>query len=784
MFNLIRLINAKLLDSTLIFFQALYLIRYPLLILLLVVAFMPVTLWFSLKTLLANLYDLDSFLKTFWFSLSAFLLAFSTISTLKLILLYGGERIEFDQATRETLSKKSVKYALSSIFFLMACILTAFLISGVFFFNFDNLWAKIAGSLAGFAASMVMLFFADVLQRLINRKSNAESLDRFLFPCRNPFANWSNRCDLLYRMSNSIFRPPFLEPYFKKTPGFLGRGYLKYKEDGSVDVDADGRAIFNPAHFTAIALFSFFFVVYVIVGWSSYLFPWLTRGLLEVTAISYLMLLLTVIVWALTALSFLLDRYRFPVLLILVPIYLLASLTSQDYVFPVKKLPTQEAAALRSDPITPGQVLDATPELTGLAADDYAIVVAANGGGIQAAAWTAKVLTGIERKCRDGRFGLEFQGCAPKIRLISSVSGGSVGAMYFINSYKMGGPPDDSLDRIVANASRSSLDAAAWGLVYPDFTRSFVPFYNWSYGRGHALEDEWSKDDLNLRDGLLTWREGVKQGWRPSSIFNATVVETGERMMISTSDLCEKRGSLDECSQRANKLISTSPGLAVEPINAPYGRTSFYSFLEGYDIPIVTAVRLSASFPYVTPAPRADINARERINYKHLADGGYYDNYGVSSLLEWLNEGLSYKTNPNLRNVLIVQIRGDQVVGGKTDEASPKPYYQSLAPLYTLLNVRTTGQLSRNDAELEIFMRYWRTKGVNIETVIFEFPRKENEDAPPLSWHLSSRQKTRIENAWNEISSKTDDNQAWKAFANFIEARTKTGERAENSRRQ
>lgn len=773
MFSLGRFINAKFIDATLIFLQALYLIRYPLLVLLLIAAFMPVTLWFSLKTLLANLYDLDSFLKTFWFSLSAFLLAYSAISTLKLILLYGGERIEFDQATRETLSRRSTKYALSSISFLVAFILTSFLISGVFFFSVENIWTKIAGCLAGFAASMVLLFFADILQRLINRKGNAESLDRFLFPLPNPFAGWANRSERLYRLSNSIFRPAFLEPYFKTVPGFLGRGYLRYKDDGTVDLDADGRTILNPGHFTAIALFSFFFVVYVIVGWSSYLFPWLTRGALEVTAISYIMLLLTVLVWALTALSFLLDRYRFPVLLVVVPVYLLASLTSQDYVFEVEHLSAPSASDPRSAPLTPADVLDATPASVNGSAEEYAIVVAANGGGIQASAWTAKVLTGIEQKCRDGRFGPAFQGCAPKIRLISSVSGGSVGAMYFIESYKDGGLLGDSLDKIVADASESSLDAAAWGLVYPDFTRSVIPFYPWSYGRGHALEDAWSKDDSNLKKGLLRWREGVRKGWRPASIFNATVVETGERMMISTSDLCEKRGPLDECSQRADKLISASPGLAVQPINAPYGRTSFYSFLDGYDIPIVTAVRLSASFPYVTPAPRADIALGESKNYKHLADGGYYDNYGVSSLLEWLNEGLSYKTKPNLKNVLIIQIRGDRVINGKTDVASSKPYYQSLAPLYTLLNVRTTGQLSRNDAEMEIFMRYWRTRGINIQTVIFEFPRTDNEEAPPLSWHLSDAQKTRIDEAWNDISNETDENKAWNAFTSFIEARNK-----------
>jgi len=760
----------KLIDSAIILLQVLYLVRFPLLTFCLIVAFMPVTLFLWLRTLMANLYDLDTFLKSFWFSLSAFLLAFSAIANLKMILLYSGERIEFDQETRKKLSSGSTKFALRQISFFLVLVLTFVLLSGVFLFNPEDLSSKLTGCAVGFAGAVFLLFLADTLQRLINRKHDAEKLDRFLFPFRNPLAGWADRNEYFADLSRSVFRPRFLEPLFKKVPSYIGLGYLRYGPKNNVEVDGDGRAIFNPAHFTTIALFFFFLVVYIIVGWSSYLFPGLTRRTLEITAISYLMVLLTVLVWGLTGLSFFLDRYRFPVIVIILPIYLLASITSYDFVFTVNRLPDQAVAELAANPLTPAAVLDAKPAVD--RTSDYAIVVAANGGGIQASAWTARVLTGIEKNCR-AEFGLDFHGCGERIRLISSVSGGSLGAMYFVNAYGEAGLPDDpALDEVAKRASDSSLDAAAWGLVYPDFLRSLVPYYHWSYGRGHALEDEWAKDDKSLKVGLTSWREGIRRGWRPASIFNATVVETGERMMISTSDQCEKNGQIDECSERARQLATAMPARPIEPISAPYGRKSFYSFLPGYDIPIVTAVRLSASFPYVTPAPRADLSDTGDVNYKHVADGGYYDNYGVSSLLEWLNEGLTYKTSANLKNILIVQIRGDQVGVSEKDGASPRPYYQSLAPLLTLLNVRNTGQLSRNDAELEIFMNYWRSKGVNIETVIFEFLREKGDDSPPLSWHLSKAQKVNIETAWQKVADPSVADGPWNKLTRFIKART------------
>ena len=58
----------------------------------------------------------------------------------------------------------------------------------------------------------------------------------------------------------------------------------------------------------------------------------------------------------------------------------------------------------------------------------------------------------------------------------------------------------------------------------------------------------------------------------------------------------------------------------------------------GKDLRVVTAVRLAATFPFVTLLPGP---TRRRLNDYHMIDGGYYDNYGISSLLAWLDQGLA-----------------------------------------------------------------------------------------------------------------------------------------------
>jgi hypothetical protein len=345
-------------------------------------------------------------------------------------------------------------------------------------------------------------------------------------------------------------------------------------------------------------------------------------------------------------------------------------------------------------------------------AADSIIVVAASGGGIQAAAWTARVLTGLEKE-----FGESF---GKSIRLISSVSGGSVGAMYFLNEYTPAGAPAGAeLDRIVQRAQASSLGQIAWGVVYPDFLR-LVTSFGFRSDRGRALEEAWLRKDVewarrgNIQRGLVEWREDVKAGWRPGSIFNATIADTGERLMLSTIDL------------------PTSEGKKIQH--------HLFETLNGKDISVLTAARLSASFPYVSPAARANINNEAA----HIVDGGYYDNYGISSLVEWLDRELS-KPDQQIQKVLVLRIH-DSRTGGSCEFASSRGwFYQAFAPIATLLNVRSTSQLAHNEIQLKLLIEKWKD-AVQIVPVVFEF----NGTNPPLSWHLNEREKEELRQKWQD----------------------------------
>ena len=260
---------------------------------------------------------------------------------------------------------------------------------------------------------------------------------------------------------------------------YLGRGYIDY------GVPAGGLL---SGHGLALALSVTALSFYVLIGVLKY--AWLGEPFsirwLAVPSLAYVLLLLLLLCLGLSALSFFLDRYRIPVLIPLgLWLMVTAQLPGSDHYYHLADKPSGSAPSPAEEMRAGGH--------------DTVVVVAVSGGGIQAAAWAARVLTGLEEQSRLDSF--EF---GRRVRLISSVSGGSVGVMYFMQAYQPDGSLPDQLAQAVAQAKASSLDEIAWGLVYPDLLRSFFPaLFGTRMDRGLALEEAWRRHGGG--DGYVLW---------------------------------------------------------------------------------------------------------------------------------------------------------------------------------------------------------------------------------------------------------------------------------------
>lgn len=465
----------------------------------------------------------------------------------------------------------------------------------------------------------------------------------------------------------------------------------------------------HPGH---LAVLSFLAVVGVFY-WAGY---WLLapsgRFFDIVPALAFVEFLLIVATLGLAGAAFILDRARLPVGLAIIGFSVLVyAFSDTDHHFLIS--PEKVTAAARDL-----QQSDLEPAMPG----GDVVVVSAAGGGIQAAAWTARVLAGLQED-----LGPEF---ARQVRFISAVSGGAVGAMYFVDAYTRAGPPSaGDLDAAVYAACSSSLSAVAWGLAYPDLLRVLWPLpIAPQVDRGWALEQSWGRYLSNPKATLQEWREDVAEGWRPATAFNATIAETGQRLVLTT---------------------------------AAFPTTGAISFADRYkaaDVPVLRAARLAATFPYVSPMARAlwseVIAGSSEPPGDHLGDGGYYDSLGVVTLVDWLLQlkDLS-KKNPRVLVIRIEPFPADELtkaVRGSAASARTRRgqstvgwVYEALGPVLTMMNVRSSSQVARGDMELRLIREVIGRRGLAVQEAVFV-----PDHAGPLSWHLTREERRHIDEDW------------------------------------
>ena len=134
-------------------------------------------------------------------------------------------------------------------------------------------------------------------------------------------------------------------------------------------------------------------------------------------------------------------------------------------------------------------------------------------------------------------------------------------------------------------------------------------------------------------------------------------------------------------------------------------------------------------------------------------DGGYYDNYGMASLIDWLDRGLT-GPGPKPSKVLIIAIRSFPEVAPAPPEGERGFFFQMRHPIDTLSSVRHTGQLARSETDLRFVLRK-NTYSVPVTRVVFEYSVIGSDGLPleePLSWHLTPKDKEMLRAAWNADS--------------------------------
>lgn len=516
-------------------------------------------------------------------------------------------------------------------------------------------------------------------------------------------------------------------------------------------------------------------------------------------------------VWALGAIAFFADRYRIPVLTLVI---LAIAIPRYAGVYSGDEEHYLSTASRQAEPNlpTPEELLEKK-----LASDPNRplIVVTSTGGGIHAAAWTTAILGRLETEFAKDKGLDSFH---DRILLLSTVSGGSSGLYDYLRELdpnSNGGHSD--WDRMAVAARCSSLEAVGWGLVYYDFPKAFVPLapYVWPLSPGvNDLNDSpMGKDRTwalrtaftrNLDDSycrldpgssamipraeiaaeepverahtqeLTLARLDASAGAFPAFTMNTTTVENGERFLLSNY-----------------KLPASVPGLATD-----YRARSFLTtFTSGSpDLPLATTAQMSATFPLVSSSARVPYAIDSSPASVHFVDGGYYDNDGTASAIEFLRYAISAwqphgcesakpsekppaqkpgeNSHPCVARILLIEIRNSGDVDPTPPESTPdhsgatKPWNladQAMAPLNAFYGAGHESVTARNRTALEILEQALKNK-LQVQRIVFADTNAEKTArTDPLNWSLTPCQIAEVSNSAKALSSNYAEAACWAA---------------------
>lgn len=374
-------------------------------------------------------------------------------------------------------------------------------------------------------------------------------------------------------------------------------------------------------------------------------------------------------------------------------------------------------------------------------------IIAAEGGGIRAAYWTALVLSAFQDR------NAEF---SRHVIALSGVSGGSLGSAVFAASLHeqilQASSPSGSTNNLLkckvheqdvlkgnsiqecttAVLANDFLSPAVAYMLYPDLVQRFLPFPVTAFDRSRALEQSWesawanvfpdNKNHVNLfsSDFFELWNISEDKKYSiPNLFLNSTWVETGKRV-ISSNLLIENKQFFDS--------------------------RDFYTILNA-DVRLSTAVHNSARFTYVSPAgtlhpPGEDV-------WGHLVDGGYFENSGATTAFNVLLSVTKIIEKSDRFVPVVVVITNDPAVKEPCDQTGKYPLMsvnncnkqtfmnEVISPLITMLNTRNArGSYARD----EIKKYAEKLNGHYLEIGLCG-----GKGPLPLGWTLSDTAKTNME---------------------------------------
>ena len=351
------------------------------------------------------------------------------------------------------------------------------------------------------------------------------------------------------------------------------------------------------------------------------------------------------------------------------------------------------------------------------------VIINTSGGGTRSATFAMSILQRLDSITKGELMKKTF--------LITGASGGMMGASYFRELYLRKQKGEN-----IYLQDKKYVDDVAGDLLNPLFS-SFVardlisPSLKFEVGpyvyvkdRAYAFESKLNKNTNGfLNKQLKDYKEEERNATIPLMFYNSVVSRDARKMIISTQPI--------RFMMRSRYDSTSLPELDPDVIDF----TSFFEKQDPYNLRILTALRMNATFPIVLPNvwlpsdPVIDV-----------MDAGLRDNYGQETALRFL-EYFDDWIAQNTRGVLIIQLR-DRPAGGWDYPYITENIGDHVTKPFLMLqhNWFKTMEYFQND----LLSYYTQHAEHSIHKIVFQYVPERIEDKAALNFHLTQREKKNI----------------------------------------
>lgn len=351
------------------------------------------------------------------------------------------------------------------------------------------------------------------------------------------------------------------------------------------------------------------------------------------------------------------------------------------------------------------------------------VMINTSGGGHRSATFTMSILQRLD-SITNGEL-------MKKTFLITGASGGMIGASYFRELYlrKEKGENIRLQDRkYVDDISGDLLNPLFSSFVARDLISPSMKFevgpYLYVKDRAYAFESKLDKNTNGfLNKQLKDYKDDERNANIPLMFYGSVVSRDSRKMLISTQPI--------RFMMRSRHDTTLVPSMDPDVIDF----TSFFAKQDPYNIRILTALRMNATFPIVLPNvwlpsdPVVDV-----------MDAGLRDNYGQETGLRFL-EFFDDWINQNTKGVLIIQLRDRPAGGWDSPYVTENIGDHATKPFLMLQhNWFKTMEYFQND----LLSYYTQHSEHVIHKITFQYITEKEEDKAALNFHLTQREKKNI----------------------------------------